>query len=250
MANEFNFSRISQFIRRDLAIYKGTFVTGLLVGIILLFLFCIFNMMWDKELALDEFFGIFGLIYIPMGILFTFSIFREFNNPKANQLYLSIPISIPERLTAKWLTVTVIYTVAFSLLAVITGTLAILFGAVVFGANFNLLSLFSEQYWSVIKIYFLVQPIFLVGAISFTKNRIGKTLLTLGLLVLAFMLFNFILFGVFNHNYGVFSGESLASDAFDKTAADFSVMGRWFYGLLVGPLMLVVAYFKMMEKEV
>ncbi|MGW9686636.1 hypothetical protein [Flagellimonas sp. 2504JD1-5] len=250
MTNEFSLSRIGQFIRRDVAVLKGTFVTGLLVGIVLLFLFCIFNMIRDKELALEEFFGIFGLIYVPLGILFTFSIFKEFNNSKANQLYLSLPVSISERLAAKWLTSTVIYTLVFSVLAVISGTFAIIFGTVFLDANFNLISLFSEHYWDVIRVYFLVQPVFLVGAISFSKNRIGKTLLTLGVLVLGFVLFNFLLFGIFNHNYGAFSGDSLTSTAFDRTAADFSIVGRWFYGLILGPLMLAVAYFKMTEKEV
>ncbi|WP_420322907.1 hypothetical protein [Flagellimonas sp.] len=250
MSAAFSLTRIGQFVRRDIAILKGTFVTGLLVGIVLLFLFCLFNMARDKELALGEFFRIFGLIYVPLGILFTFALFREYNSSKANQLYLSLPVSISERLAAKWFTSTVIYTFVFSVLAVVTGTLAIIFGMVLFGANFNLMSIFSEHYWNVIRIYFLVQPIFLVGAISFSKNRIGKTLLALGILVLGFVLFNFLLFGIFNHNYGAFSGDSLTSVAFDKTAADFSVVGRWFYGLLLGPIMLVVAYFKMTEKEV
>ncbi|WP_190809091.1 hypothetical protein [Flagellimonas sp. S3867] len=247
---EFSLSRIGQFIRRDITIHKSTFVTGLLVGIVLIFLFCIFNMMWDKQLSTDEFFGIFGLIYIPMGVLFTFSIFKEFNDAKTNQLYLSIPLSIPERLASKWFTSTIIYTLVYSILAIITGILALLFGIVIFDADFNVPSLFSIEYWNVLKVYFLVQPLFLVGAISFRKNRIGKTLLFLGILVLGFTFFNFFLFGIFNHNHGLFSGETLVSEAFDKTTADFSGLGRWFYGLLLGPLMLIVAYFKMKEKEV
>lgn len=247
---EFSLLRIGHFIRRDITIHKGTFVTGLLVGIVLIFLFSIFNMIWDKQLSQDEFFGIFRLVYIPMGVLFTFSIFKEFNDPKANQLYLSIPISIQERLASKWFTVAVLYTLVYTFLAIITGILALLFGAVVLNADFNISSLFSIEYWNVLKVYFLVQPFFLIGAISFRKNRIGRTMLALGILVLVFTLFNFLLFGIFNHNYGLFSGDAVVSEAFDKTAADFSALGRWFYGLLLGPVMLIVAYFKMKEKEV
>lgn len=250
MAQEFSLSRIGQFIRRDLTIHKGTFITGLLVAAVLLFLFCILNMGWDKKLALEEFFGIFGFFYIPMGILFTFSLFREFNDTKSNHLYLSLPISIPERLAAKWFTVTVIYTVVFSLWAILVGMFAITVGTVIFNANFNVLSIFTEHYWNVVKIYFIIQPIFLVGAITFARNRIGKTVLVLGLLALVFLLFNFILFAIFNHSYGVFSGETIGSEAIDKVGEDFSIMGKWFYGLLFGPIMLVVAYFKMIEKEV
>ncbi|PWL38542.1 hypothetical protein DKG77_09780 [Flagellimonas aquimarina] len=250
MAQEFSLPRIGQFIRRDLTIHKGTFVTGLLVSAVLLFLFCTLNMVWDKKLALEEFFGIFGVFYIPMGVLFTFSLFKEFNDTKSNHLYLSLPISIPERLAAKWFTLTVIYTAVFSLLAILVGMLAITVGTVIFSADFNVLSIFTEHYWNVIKVYFVIQPIFLVGAITFTKNRIGKTVLSLGLLALVFLLFNFILFAIFNHSYGVFSGNAIGSDAIDNVGEDFSMMGKWFYGLIFGPIMLVVAYFKMIEKEV
>ncbi len=250
MKQEFNLSRIGLFMRRDLAIYKGTFSTGLLVAIVLIFLFSILNMVWDQQLDLGEFFGIFGLFYIPVGVLFTFSVFREFNNPKSNHLYLALPVSIPERLAAKWLMTSVVYTLVFSALAIIVGTFAVTMGTIVFNADFTLLSFFSEEYWKVVKVYFIIQPLFLVGAITFAKNRIGKTILVLGLLVLGFMLFNFILFGIFNHSYGVFSENSLGSKAVSKAGADFSTIGSWFYGLLFGPLMLVVAYFKMTEKEV
>ena len=250
MAEGFSFNRVLQFIKRDLVMLRGTFTTGFLVAIVLLFLFCLLNMVWDKQLALSEFFGIFGFFYIPLGIVFTFSLFREFNNNKTNHLYLAIPISIPERLVAKWLTVTVIYTIVYSIIAVLVGTLAIVFGIIVFGADFNLLSLFSEHYWNVVKIYLVVQPVFMVGAISFAKNRIGKTVLALGILFLGFMLFNFLLYAMLNYGAGVFSEEGLGSQAFDKAGANFSTFGKWFYGLIFGPLMLVVAYFKMREKEV
>ena len=250
MAEGFSFNRVFQFVKRDLVMLRGTFTTGISVAIVLLFLFCLLNMVWDQKLDLGEFFGIFGLFYIPLGIIFTFSIFREFNNNKTNHLYLTIPISIPERLMAKWLTVTLLYTVVFSVIAVLVGTLAIVFGIIVFGADFNLLSLFSEHYWKVVKIYLVFQPVFMVGAISFSKNRIGKTILALGILFLGFVLFNFLLYAMLNSGAGVFSEEGLGSQAFDMAGANFSTFGKWFYGLIFGPLMLVVAYLKMTEKEV
>ncbi len=250
MTQQFSLQRIIQFIKRDLVMLRGTFTTGLLVAIVLLFLFCLFNMIWDKQLALGEFFGIFGMLYIPMGLIFTFSLFKEFSSPKTNHLYLAIPVSIPERLVAKWLIATIIYTIVFSILAVLVGTFAIAVGIVLFGADFNVLSLFSEPYGNVVKVYFFLQPLCMVGAITFLKNRIGKTILSLGVLALSFVLFNFLLYAMLNHNFGIFSEEGLGSLAFKKASADFSTIGKWFYGLIFGPLMLILAYFKMTEKEV
>ncbi|PRX54383.1 hypothetical protein [Flagellimonas meridianipacifica] len=250
MAKEFDISRIVQFIKRDVTLLKGSIVTGLLVSSILLFLFCLFNMAWDKKLSADEFFGCFSLCYFPLGVLYTYAICREFQNPKLNHTYLSLPVSTQERITAKWLNAYLLYTLGFSLLAITVGMFAMIVGTIIFRADFTITSLFSTNYWNVVFLYFFVQPIFLVGALSFTKNRIGKTLLVLGVLFIGFLIFNFICFGLLNHDFGIFSGESTGSLAFDKASKDFSLFGRWFYGLIFGPLMLLVAYYKIKEKEV
>lgn len=250
MGQAFSFQRVLQFIKRDLVLLRGTFLTGFLVAIILVFLFCLLNMMWDQKLGLEEFYGIFGLIYFPMGLLFTFSLFREFSNPKTNALYLALPISTSERLVAKWLTVTVIYTLLFSVVAQLVATFAMIVGIVLSGADFSLLTPFSKSYLSIVGAYLLIQPVFMVGALTFSKNRIGKTLLSMGVVILCFLLLNFLMYALFNRGLGVFSEEGLGSAAFSKAGADFSIFGQWFYGLIFGPLMLVVACFKMVEKEV
>ena len=250
MGQGFSFQRVLQFIKRDLVLLRSTFATGFFVAIILIFLLCVFNMIWDKQLDLNEFYGIFGLIYFPMGILFTFSLFREFSNTKTSALYLALPISTSERLVAKWLTVTLVYTLVFSVLALLAGTVAMAAGIVFFGANFSLLTLFSESYLTIIGTYIFVQPAAMAGALSFSRNKIGKSLLAAGIVVLGLFLFNFLLYALFNHRLGVFDEDGLGSMAFNKAGMDFSMVGRWFYGFICGPLMLVVAYFKMREKEV
>ncbi|RDY61241.1 hypothetical protein DX873_03480 [Flagellimonas nanhaiensis] len=208
------------------------------------------NMVWDKELASEEFLGIFGLCYIPLGLAFTFSVFREFGHSNTDQLYLALPVSIPERLVSKWFSTTVLYTIAFSLVAIVVGVFAVTVGIILFGVDFSFSAIFSEKYWTIVGTYFIIQPIFMVGAITFSKNKIGKTILSIGILFLGFFLFNLVLFVLFNQGLGVFSNDGLGSVAFDRASSDFSLIGRWFYGILFGPLLLVVAYFKMVEKEV
>ncbi|MEM9648836.1 MAG: hypothetical protein AAF969_10160 [Bacteroidota bacterium] len=250
MYSGFSFNRVASLIKRDLVLLKGGITKGFLVVIVLMFLFSLFNMIWDQQLGTSEFFGIFGFFYIPLGLLFTFSLFREFNDPKKNHMYLALPISIPERLAAKWLTSVLIYTAVFSVVAVLVGMFAMIAGIIVFRADFTPISLVSVEYWTLLKTYFLVQPIFLVGAISFKRNRFGKTILSLGILVLCFALLNFILYALFNFSLGVFDTDGLGAAAFEKAGADFSAFGKWFYGILLGPVMLAVAYFKMTEKQV
>ncbi|SHG23436.1 hypothetical protein [Flagellimonas flava] len=250
MHKGFSFNRVYKLIKRDLVLLRGALTTSVLVAVVLLFLFSIFNMIWDQQLSTSEFFGIFGIFYIPLGLLFTFALFREFNDSKKNHMYLILPVSIPERLFAKWLTSTLIYTFVFSVIAVLVGMFAMIVGIIVFGADFTPISLVSVSYWDLLKTYFLVQPVFLVGAITFKRNRVGKTILSLGVLVLCFALLHFILYALFNYSLGVFETDGLGSVAFDKAGSDFSSLGKWFYVILLGPVMLAVAYFKMTEKEV
>ncbi|MEM9363726.1 MAG: hypothetical protein AAGA43_13895 [Bacteroidota bacterium] len=247
---EFEVSRIIQFIRRDVMLLKGSIFTGILVSGIVLFLLCLFNMAWDKKLSSDEFLGCFSLCYFSFGIFYTYAICREFQNPKMNHAYLSLPVSTLERITGKWANAYILYTVIFSLMAIVVGIFSMIVGTIVFRADFTITSFFSANYWKMVHLYFFVQPIFLVGALSFTKNRIGKTLLVLGVLFIGFLIFNFISFGLLNHDFGIFSSESSGSKAFDRASQDFSLVGKWFYGLVFGPLMLLVAYLKIKEKEV
>nr|WP_299343695.1 hypothetical protein [Allomuricauda sp.] len=250
MAREFEISRIIQFIRRDITLSRGGIITSMLVAGILLFLLCLVNMAWDKKLSSDEFLGSFALCFFPLGILYTFAICREFHNPKLNHAYLSLPISNYERVVGKWLNGYLLYTLVFSFLSVSVGLFAMIVGISILGADFTITSFFSWDYWKVIGLYFFIQSTFMVGALSFAKNRIGKTLLVLGVLFIGFLLFNFISFGILNHDFGIFTGESSGSEAFDRASQDFSLIGKWFYGLIFGPLMLLVAYLKMTEKEV
>ena len=247
---EFEVSRIAQFIRRDITLLKGSIFTGVLVSGIILFLLCVFNMAWDKKLSSDEFLGCFSLCYFPLGIFYTYATCREFQNSKLNHTYLSLPVSTIERIAGKWINAYVLYTIVFSFLAILVGIFALIVGTIVLRADFTISSLFSVNYWNVVFMYFFIQPLFLVGALSFAKNRIGKTLLVLGILFIGFLFFNFICFGLLNHDFGIFSGQSSGSKAFDRASQDFSLVGKWFYGFIFGPLMLLVAYLKIKEKEV
>jgi len=48
----------------------------------------------------------------------------------------------------------------------------------------------------------------------------------------------------------MFSSEQFDSNAFDLAVEDFSSIGKWFWTIILGPVMLIAAYFKLTEKEV
>lgn len=250
MAPKFSPKRIAHFIYRDLVLLKGTLITSLAVAGGALFLFSLFGMIMDKNLTDGEFTGIFGLFYILTGLVFTFAIFREAQHKKMDHLYFALPVSPLERLIGAWFTTTVLYTLVFSIVAPLIGQFAILVGSVVFRADFHMLSLFQKAYWQVVKVYFFIHPVFLLGAIAFGKNRVGKTLLFLVLLVLGLVFYNMLLYGILNHGHGVFDDEALASYAFDSAKNDFVGAGIVLFAGILGPVLLLTAYVKMLEKEV
>lgn len=250
MIQEFNIRRIGSFIYRDIVLLKSTIVTTLSVVGGLLFIAFLFNLREDYYLTTDEFVGIFAKFYIPIGVLFIFSVFKEAHNQKTNHFYFSLPVSSLERIVLAWFTTSIIYTIVFTIFGFLVGQLAIITGSIVSETNFHLLSVFSESYWYIIAFYFLIQPTFLFGAIAFNKNRIGKTLLFILLIVFGMMIYNFILYGMLNYSYDVFSGEGLAAEAFSLTSNDFSIVGACFWIIVLGPIMLLATYFKIIEKEV
>lgn len=247
---EFNIKRIGYAIRKDVTILRNAGITALAVAGGILFIGLFFMTRGDDYLSADEFMGLFGLCYIVLGVFFSFAILRESHNVKSNHLYFALPISPLERLTAIWLTTTLIHTLIFTVMALLVGQLAIVAGGIIFGSGFHWVSLFSDGYVKLIKGYFIIHPIFLCGAMTFSKNGIGKTLLTLLLIFIGILFYGLLLFSVLNHSYGVYPGDLIADEAFGKASTDFSEVGSWFFTLLFGPVMLLATYFKLVEKEV
>ena len=247
---EFSIKRIRDAMFRDVTLLKNTIITALAVAGGILFIGMFFMTRRDDYLSANEFMGIFGLCYVVLGVLFTFAILKESHNPKHNHLYFALPISSLERLATIWLMTTVVYTMVFTLVALVVGQLAIMVGGIVFGSNFHLVSLFSESYEQLIKGYFIIQPVFLYGAMVFSKNRVGKTVLALLLIFMGMLFYGLILFSILNYRHGVYPGDLIGDEAFDLASKDFSEVGSWFFILLFGPMMLLTSYFKIIEKEV
>lgn len=250
MTKDFDIQRIINHIKRDVVLVKSTIGTTLLVSAGLLFILCVFAQLWDKKLDSEEFMGAFSFIYFISGSVLSFSFFREAHNTKANPLYFTLPISSFERITAVWLTTAVLYTIVFSVVGLFIGGMSIFFGSLFFGADFALSTLFSMGYWQAVAMYLVIQPVFLFGAITFKSNRIGKTLLFIIFTVLAFALFNMMTYGLLNYGYDVFGGGPIRNQAMEKTESDLSILGKALFAIISGPIMLVVTYFKLVEREV
>ncbi len=251
MSMQFNFQRIGHFIYRDLLLLKGGILTSLSVIGALLFVGTLINLRNDLLLTPSEFVSLMTPFYIIAGLLFTFAILREAHNKKGNHFYFSLPISPLERIIALWLTTSILFTLAFTVFGLLVSQLAILTGSVFSKVDFHLTHPFTHNYGSLVKFYVFLQPSFLLGAIAFSKNRIGKTLLLVSLAVFAVFLFNVILCFLFTDgSFDLFESDPFTTNAFDRASTEYAALGRWLFGIVLGPLMLFAAYFKLIEKEV
>ena len=251
MKQSFSIQRIRDFIYRDITLLRGSLITAFSVAATFLFIAIWAILQGDYIVTHDEFATVFGIIFIPIGLFLTFAIFREANNKQLNHFYFSLPISPLEKLLATWFATSILYSIVFSVIALIIGQLAIVTGSMLSKAEFHLLPMFSESYWSVITSYMVIQPLFLLGAIAFNKNRLGKTIFWVLLFVIGFGVLNGILcFTVNDGAVDMFSSEQLDSNAFDLATKDFSSIGSWFWAIILGPVMLLAAYYKLTEKEV
>ncbi len=249
MEGKFSFDRIWNHIKRDAVLLRTTLLTALAICGILLFAFIQMNLFWDKKMSSEEFFGFLTLLYLLSGILLSFSYFREFHDNKSSALYLTLPISSLERLTAIWLSSFLGHSMAFLLLGTVVSSFFIFFGSSLFGAELNFVNLSLAVYWKMGKTYLYLQPIFLFGAATFKKNRRAKTFLLVFSTVLCLAFFNMALFAGLNRGLDMFDQTGLGSKTFELAQKDFSGFGKWLFMAIIGPGMLLATYFKLKEKE-
>ncbi len=248
---EFNIQRISSLIYRSIVLQKGAIVTALSLAGGLIFIGSLVSLRGDHMVKSSEFIGVFSLTFVLLGVLLTFGVFKEVHNQKTNNFYFSLPASPLERVVAAWLFSCVIYTIVFTVFGFLMGQFAIVIGSLFPDTNIHVLPIFSEGYWKILKFYFLIQPAFLLGAVTFSKNRIGKTLLVALLTIFALFIYNMILCFVFSGGaYDVFTSDPFSTDAFSLAKEEFSVLGAFLFSIILGPMMLLAAYFKITEKEV
>ena len=249
MENSLSLYRIWSHVKRDFVLLKSMFLTTLAICGVLLFAFIQMNFFWDKKITSDEFFGVLAFLYIVSGIILSFSYFKEFHDTKFSTLYLTLPVSSGERLIAIWLSAALGHTLVFLFLGIIFGGFCLFFGSVLFGAEFDFVNLSLGSYWKMIKTYWFVLPIFMFGGATFKKNGRAKTVLFVAISLFCLLFFNMILFGMLNHGLGFFDQTGLGSKAIELAQADFSGFGKFIFMTILGPGMLVAAYFKIREKE-
>lgn len=232
---------------------KPLIVAGAVFGFILtLALFMIYTDDGYEHLN----FNIFPMVILGGGFIFTSVIYYEFNDKTGTHHYLSLPASTFEKFISKWF----ITAIVFPIVAVFLFWIYAKIGDGIYNnyADSNISTWSVTNWWSkfFIKLYFVLQSIFLVGAIAFQKYTLFKTALT-GFL--ASVLFVLIMATIFRIMFPeLFSGLFTAShdanlvttpkaaEYMETTFLNITEYACW---ILIPIIMWTVGFFKLKEKE-
>ncbi|MFK8007897.1 MAG: hypothetical protein AB8H03_16185 [Saprospiraceae bacterium] len=256
MNNTFDFNRFSLLLKKELwsGNKKPLIVGGAIFGFLILI--ALLQIYWTGGYEGLNW-HMFPIVIFWGGLIFTSVIFYEFNNKTGTHHYLSLPASTFEKFLSKWLITAILFPIVASLLFWVYSKVG---DAIYF--NYNSENGYTPwkltDWWSIffIKIYIVYQSTYLIGAIAFQKYTFFKTsiahwLYTIFSVTIAAILFRIIFAEMFD---GLFSiNQDMNWQTSDEVIhfmenkfLSILEFALWF---LVPPIMWVVGFFKLKEKE-
>jgi len=188
--------------------------------------------------------NLYLVVFMVGGYIFTSKVFDEMHAPQKSYMFLTLPVSAPEKLLAAWLITSPVYVVVFGLLMLLLS-----FFSSAAGGNLDVLPhLFDNQFFNCIKVYLVTQAVFLLGATAFRGNNFLKTLLALILAAFAIAAYagglGYLLFWDGTHQV------RLGGEQRDITEYIFTKGIPMLFWWLLAPFLLLVSYFKLKERQV
>jgi hypothetical protein len=250
--NIFNFRRLLLLMRRQifsnaknlLVAFGGVAGTLLIISLLVAY----FN---PQGLA-----GMIPLYFVVMfigGYIFTSNIYYELHQVQRSYNYLTLPVSLTERLVSGWLITGLLFSV-FSLLAMsvigLAGNLVmkILNGTAPFGG------VISSGTMKTTGVYLVTQSVFLLGAAYFRKNNFLKTLLALFLFSLVLNVYAGLAgWGLFRGFAGdmVLTEEQMVIAPLENLVTKtLPAVFKFIFWYLTIPFFLVTTWFSLKERQV
>lgn len=213
-----------------------------------------------QERQLKEFHYIwFAIVLIGGGSFFTSLAYTQFGTKPTRLFYLNLPASILEKFSAKWFVTAIIYPIViWGLYLVFSWLVNKIHIGYTDGKPFTTLPAFGTITWTFIKIYLVVQSIVLLGAVVFHRYAIFKTAFSILVLQAFLVLFVYICSRIIFPEMFVGWSAPESPDrvySFTDTFKTFveermeGVLERIFW-IAVAPVMLIIGFFKLKEKEV
>jgi MFS family permease len=243
MSTEINLGRLNHFMKRQLYMNISSMwvATAAVVGALLVIsgLTAYFN-----PLAINKLIPLYIVVLFLGGYIFTSRIFNEMHVSQKSYAFLTLPVSIAEKLIGAWLIVAPIY-----IITALTGAfLLIILTAAVAGQPIVLPNISDPDFIRTLGSFIVTQTFFFLGAIAFKGNNFFKTLLALFIIAMLWSMYGaglgYLLFE--QSNYRLQPGNELQKP-FEFIFREAIPFMFWY---VLGPFLLLVAYFKLKERQV
>lgn len=257
MNDIFNLKRFGRlFFKHTVEHYKNYLMSlGVLIGVLSLGFgfFTYINNDEPMNMALQS--GIFGLVLLLAGTMFTSTIFSDMGDKKKSISALTLPASHFEKYLVGWLYSYVIFQLVF--LAVYPAILVAILNTRHWPVRFEVFDIFHQRAlpW-LLMLYAALHAATLCGAIFFKKLQFIKTafIFFIGLMLLS-LVNKIVIEGVLGRN--IVSAVPFAFINFADGHTYYSVtpagnMDTFFYCLTItlSLILWVAAYFRLTEKQV
>ncbi len=228
---------------------KGLLMTFVIIFGLLFFVGLLLDCAGEKKKIFDAHPTNYAFALMVGGFLLSSLAFNDLSNTLKRYHYLTLPASTFEKFIGMWLLTSVgwiaIFTITYTLYTVLANAIgSVLFSDMTFLA-FDPLGNFSLN---TMRAYFVLQGIFLLGAVYFKGYVFPKTLFALILFfTVAGILAYFIMGDEFiNHDCGV--GECAVLN--EMISHNISVALQWIFWWVLAPVCWINTYLGLKEQEV
>lgn len=251
----FNFNRLYLLMRRQiLSNANGWLIAfGAVAGSLLVISLLVALSRPSELTGLD---GLYLSVMFIGGYVFTSNIFAELHQPQRSYQYLTLPVSLTERLTGAWL----ITAVFFPIIALLGMALIVIIANLIASLTFNITpfqQVFSEGNFTAMKTYFVTQSAFLLGAAYFRKNNFLKTLLALFVVVVIFQLIialaGWAMFSSLTEGPGMqfqFGPGAVSTEMESLFLKQIPKIVSFVFWYLTVPFFLITTWFSLKERQV
>ena len=201
----------------------------------------------DPDLVVVEHYAGFTFTLLIGGFILSSMAFRDLHNNLKRYTYLTLPASTVEKFISMWLLTSVGWILLYLVFFTIYVPFANSIGQIVFhDLTFLPFNPFGQPVIKAIRFYFVLQGIFLAGAVHFKGYPFPKTLLALVLFgAVCSVIFYLIMKDMFemelNSDLTVFM---------DKPVYKLYTALQWMFWWLLAPLCWVITYLGLKEQEV
>ncbi|MDW7692545.1 hypothetical protein R9C00_12585 [Flammeovirgaceae bacterium SG7u.111] len=246
----FDFKRFALLIRRESALsYKPVLIAlgGILGALVLNFISIVMDQYSSpRELSFHE--GAYTAFLLIGGFVFSSLAFSSLHHPLRKFGYLLLPASSLEKYLSMLVLTSIGWLLGFTLVYKVFAEVANGITHAITPVTVIPFNPFGETELGGIKIYIIVQAMFLCGAAYFKNYTLFRTLLTL---LIVGMLLSFAAYLVFADM--IYVGENIQepNESFKEfVEKDLPEIAEFMFHWVMAPLFWVIGYFAVKEKEV